>query len=291
MTAIASMRGVTWRSLPVLARAHQGVAFGGTIVLLFALVVLFAPLLAPYNPTLAMPAAVLQPPGGSFLMGTDSNGMDILSRLIYGSRYAFAVAVPSLLVMLVVGVPVGLLAGYSGGWADEILIRTTDVLRAFPTIIFALAVVAAVGPSLVTLILVIGLLDAPLFARLVRAEVLGLRRGTLVESAIVAGNAPWRILFVHLLPNCVHGTSALAALRMGWAIRISATLSFVGVGIQPPTPEWGVMIRLGAEHIVTGKWWVVLFPSLALVLLVLGLNALGDGLGRALDPRQGNRAR
>src|SRR3546814_17208326 len=118
MTAIASMRGVTWRSLPVLARAHQGVAFGGTIVLLFALVVLFAPLLAPYNPTLAMPAAVLQPPGGSFLMGTDSNGMDILSRLIYGSRYAFAVAVPSLLVMLVVGVPVGLLAGYSGGWAE-----------------------------------------------------------------------------------------------------------------------------------------------------------------------------
>ncbi|WP_422367352.1 ABC transporter permease [Pelagibius sp.] len=291
MTATTSMLGLPWRSLPVIVRAHQGIAFGGTVILLFALFMLFAPVLAPYDPTHAMPTAVLRPPDARFLLGTDSNGMDILSRLIYGSRYAFAVAVPSLLVMLVVGVPVGLLAGYVGGWADEVLIRTTDVLRAFPTIIFALAVVAAVGPSLATLVLVIGLLDAPLFARLVRAEALALRQGTLVESAVVAGNAPWRILFVHLLPNCIQGTSALAALRMGWAIRISATLSFVGVGIQPPTPEWGVMIRLGAEHIVTGKWWVVLFPSLALVLLVLAFNAIGDGLGRALDPRQENRSR
>jgi len=119
----------------------------------------------------------------------------------------------------------------------------------------------------------------------VRSEVLALRRGTLVESAVVAGNPTWRILLVHLLPNCAQGVTALAAFRMAWAVRISATLSFVGVGIQAPTPEWGVMIKLGAEHIVTGTWWVVLFPALGLILLVLGFNFVADGLSRLMDPR------
>jgi peptide/nickel transport system permease protein len=181
---------------------------------------------------------------------------------------------------------VGLVAGYLGGWVDEVLIRITDLLRSFPTIVFALALVAAVGQGLWAMIVVIGLLDAPLFARLARAEVLALRRGALVESAVVAGNPTWRILLVHLLPNCAQGASSLAALRMAWAVRISATLSFVGVGIQAPTPEWGVMIKLGAEHLVTGKWWVVLFPALALIVLVLGMNFLADGVARLLDPRR-----
>ena len=271
-----------WRAI----RSEPAVALGGTVIAVFVLLALFAPLIAPQDPTLARSDAVMLPPGAGHWLGTDPNGMDILSRLIYGSRYAFAVALPALALMLIAGIPVGLIAGYAGGWVDEVLMRFTDLLRSFPTIVFALALVAAVGQSLATMVVVIGLLDAPLFARLVRSEVLAMRRGALVESAVVAGNPVWRILLIHLLPNCVQGASALAGLRMAWALRISATLSFVGVGIQPPTPEWGVMIRLGAEHIVTGKWWVVLFPALALVLLVLALNFLADGLTRLLDPRR-----
>jgi peptide/nickel transport system permease protein len=271
-----------WRAI----RAEPAAAFGLAIIALFALAAVFAPLIAPQDPTLARPDAVMLPPGPGHWLGTDPNGMDILSRLMYGSRYAFGVAFPALLLMLAVGIPVGLVAGYLGGWVDEVLIRITDLLRSFPTIVFALALVAAVGQGLWAMIVVIGLLDAPLFARLARAEVLALRRGALVESAVVAGNPTWRILLVHLLPNCAQGASSLAALRMAWAVRISATLSFVGVGIQAPTPEWGVMIKLGAEHIVTGKWWVVLFPALALIVLVLGMNFLADGLSRLFDPRR-----
>jgi peptide/nickel transport system permease protein len=272
-------------------RSEPGVVVCGVVIAGFVLLALFAPAVAPQDPTLARSDAVMLPPGAGHWLGTDPNGMDILSRLIYGSRYALGVAFPALALMLLVGIPIGLLAGYVGGWADEVLIRFTDLLRSFPTIVFALALVAAVGQSVAVIVVVIALLDAPLFARLVRSEVLALRGSTLVESAVVAGNPTWRILLVHLLPNCAQGTSALAALRMAWAIRISATLSFVGVGIQPPTPEWGVMIRLGAEHIVTGKWWVVLFPAVALILLVLALNLLADGLSRILDPRRQAAAR
>lgn len=266
-------------------RAEPGTAFGVLLIGSFALMAVFAPLVSPYDPTQARPEAVLLAPNARHWFGTDPNGMDIFSRLVHGSRYAFGVALPALALMLAVGLPVGLVAGYLGGWVDEVLIRATDLLRAFPTIVFALALVAAVGQGLGAMIFVIGLLDAPLFARLVRSEVLALRRGTLVESALVAGNPTWRILLVHLLPNCAQGVTALAALRMAWAVRISATLSFVGVGIQAPTPEWGVMIKLGAEHIVTGAWWVVLFPALGLILLVLGFNFVADGLSRLTDPR------
>jgi peptide/nickel transport system permease protein len=273
-----------WR----LARRNPALAIGLLLVAALATAALLAPWLAASDPTLARSDAVLLPPSGAFPFGTDSNGMDLYSRVLYGARYAFLIGAPAVLVMLLVGVPIGLVAGYFGGWADEILTRSVDLFRAFPTIIFALAIVAAVGHSLPTIVLVIGLLDAPLFARLVRSEVLGVRRGTLVESALVAGNPHWRVMLRHLLPISMESAGALAALRLAWAIRINATLSFVGVGIQPPTPEWGAMIRLGSEHIVTGKWWVVVFPAGALVLLVLGFNLIGRGLSTAMG-RAGTR--
>jgi peptide/nickel transport system permease protein len=270
-------------------RGNRMLLLGCAWVLLLALAGLLAPVLRPIDPTLANPDAVLLPPSAAYPFGTDSNGMDILARVLHGARYAFAIALPSLAVMLAVGVPLGLLAGYAGGWTDEVLTRSMDLLRAFPTIVFALAIVAAAGHSLATIVLVIGLLDAPLFARLVRSEVLALRRGTLVESALVAGNPHWRVMLRHLLPMSLDSTAALAALRMAWAVRISATLSFVGVGLQPPTPEWGAMIRLGAEHIVTGRWWVVVFPAAALVLLVLGFNLAARGLQAATEGSGGPR--
>jgi peptide/nickel transport system permease protein len=272
----ARLAGITRRS-PTLA-------VGTVVILALGMVALFGRAIAPYDPVASMPMHVLAPPGAQFWFGTDANGMDVFSRVLAGASWAFAVAVPAVAVGWLVGVPVGLLAGFRGGWADEVLMRLFDMLRVFPSIVLALAVVAAAGPSFLNVVLVIGLLDAPLFARVVRAEVLVLRRSTFVEAALAMGNPPWRIMLVHLLPNALKGAMAQTAVRAAWAVRISATLAFLGVGIQPPTPEWGAMIRQGTELMVTGQWWVGTFPGLALILLVLGLNMLGDGLQDLLDP-------
>jgi len=276
--AVARMAGLSRRS-PTLA-------IGAAIILAFALMALFAPLISPENPVASNPARVLRAPGPGIWFGTDGNGMDVLSRVIHGSLYAFGIAVPVVAVALLLGVPVGLWTAWTGGWPDEIVMRGFDALRVFPSIILALAVVAAAGPSLLNVVLVLGLLDSPIFARVVRAEVLALRGGTFLEAAVAAGNPTRRILFRHILPNVLRGAMAQTAVRAAWAVRISATLAFLGVGIQPPTPEWGAMIRQGAEYMVTGQWWVAVFPGAALILLVLGLNMLGDGLSDLLDPRR-----
>lgn len=269
-----------------ITRRSPTLAIGAAILLVFALMAAFAPWLAPFDPIQAQPRNVLAPPGGAHLFGTDGNGMDVLSRVIAGAGWAFGIAIPAVLVGLLAGVPLGLYTGYRGGWPDEIMMRGFDALRVFPSIILALAVVAAAGPSLLNVVLVIGFLDSPVFARVVRAEVIALRGSTFVESAVAAGNPTWRILFVHILPNAIQGAMAQTAVRAAWAVRISATLAFLGVGIQPPTPEWGAMIRQGAEYLVTGQWWVGIFPGLALILMVLGLNMLGDGMQDMLDPRR-----
>ncbi|WP_137179709.1 ABC transporter permease [Roseomonas sp. AR75] len=262
-------------------------AIGFAILLFYAALAAFADLLAPLPPTLSFPYETLKPPGtGQFILGTDGNGMDVLSRTIYGARYAFGIAVPAGIIMVVVGIPLGLLAGWKGGWLDEVLLRVLDVLRAFPTIILAMAVVAAMGPGFLNVILVIGFLDSPIFARIVRAEVLALRNATFVRAAVAAGNPEWRVLLVHILPNVILGATAQLPLRMAWAVRISATLAFIGIGVQAPAPEWGAMIRQGAEYVISGEWWVALFPGLALIGMVLGLNLAGDGLSDLLDPKR-----
>ena len=252
----------------------------------FVLLAVLAPWIMPYDPVAADAAAVVRPPSAVHWFGTDANGMDVLSRVIYGSVYAFAIALPAVTLAIVVGVPVGLVSGYVGGWTDEGLMRCFDALRVFPSIILALAVVSAAGASVLNVVLVLGFLDAPVFARLVRSEVLALRSGSLVECAVATGNPVWRILFVHLMPNTLQGTLAQAAVRASWAVRLSTTFAFLGLGIQPPTPEWGSMIRQGAEYMVTGQWWIGVFPGIALILLCLGLNMAGDGLADLLDPRR-----
>jgi peptide/nickel transport system permease protein len=278
MSALAIPLGITRRS--------PTFAIGGSVVLLLLLTAIFADLIAPYSPTLAFPYEVLKPPGGRFLLGTDGNGMDVLSRVIHGTRYGFAIAVPAGIIMVLIGVPLGVIAGYKGGILDEVLLRVLDVLRAFPSIVLALAVVAATGASLLNVVLVVGLLDSPIFARVVRAEVLALRHSTFVRAAVAVGNPPWRVMLVHILPNAILGATAQLPIRMAWAVRISATLAFIGVGIQAPAPEWGAMIRQGAEYVISGEWWVATFPGLALIGLVLGFNLLGDGLSDILDPRR-----
>lgn len=269
------------------ARRSPTFAVGFGVILVFAFLAAFADVIAPLPPTLSHPYDTLKPPGtGAFILGTDGNGMDVLSRVIHGARYAFGIALPAGAIMAVVGIPLGLIAGWRGGWVDEVLLRVLDVLRAFPTIILALAIVAATGQGFLNVILVVGFLDSPIFARIVRAEVLALRNATFVRAAVAAGNPEWRVLLVHILPNAILGATAQLPLRMAWAVRISATLAFIGIGVQAPAPEWGAMIRQGAEYVISGEWWVALFPGLALIALVLGLNLTGDGLSDLLDPKR-----
>ncbi len=270
-------------------RTFPSIALGLLLVALYAAMALLAPWIAPMDPITVHADAVLSPPSARFWLGTDGNGMDLLSRIIYGARYAFGIAVPAVLLSVVIGLPVGLWAGYRGGWIDEALLRSMDLLRVFPSIILALTIVAATGQSITNVILVIGLLDAPIFARVVRAEILALRGGLLIESARAIGNGTARMLFVHVLPNSISGAITQISVRMAWAIRVSATLAFVGVGIQQPTPEWGAMIRQGAEFMVTGEWWVALFPGLALVTLIFGLNLAADGVQDWMGRRRTQR--
>jgi peptide/nickel transport system permease protein len=274
-----------WGRLRALTGRSANIVAGCAILGFFALVAIFAPYLAPFDPIKPYPDLVLRAPDAIRIFGTDINGMDIYSRVIYGARAAFLVAVPTVLMGLVLGVPIGLVAGYRGGLLDDFLIRFTDTLRVFPSIILALAIVAALGPSIANIVLTLGFLDLAVYARLVRAETLALRSGGFVESSVAVGNPPWRVMFVHILPNACRGAITQMAVRGAWAIRISATLAFLGVGVQPPTPEWGVMIRQGAEFMVSGQWWVGVFPGLALILLVLGFNLAGDGLEDLLDPK------
>ena len=259
---------------------------GVVIILMFGILAIFSGLFMTHDPVSAYKDRILQSPSAEHWFGTDSNGMDVFSRVIYGAKFGFGIAIPAVTISVLIGVPVGLIAGYRGGILDEVLMRIFDGLRVFPSIILALAVVAATGQSLINVVLVLGFLDSPVFARLVRAEVLTLRSSIFVESAVAAGNPTWRILFLHLLPNSIQGAMAQTAVRAAWAVRISATLAFLGVGIQAPTPEWGAMIRQGAEFMVTGQWWVAIFPGIALIFLVFGLNLFGDGIQDILDPRR-----
>lgn len=281
--------GIRTAGLVNVFRGFPSIAIGLAIVLVYAVLALFAPWIAPIDPIAVHADAVLAPPSARFLLGTDGNGMDLLSRIVYGSRYAFGIAVPAVLLSIAIGLPVGLWAGYRGGWVDEVLLRSMDLLRVFPSIILALTIVAATGQSIINVVLVIGLLDAPIFARVIRAEILALRGGLLIESARAIGNGTGRLLFVHVLPNSISGALTQVSVRMAWAIRVSATLAFVGVGIQQPTPEWGAMIRQGAEYMVTGEWWVALFPGLALVTLIFGLNLAADGIQDWMGQRRTQR--
>lgn len=286
MSVALAMHSAIDRLLGI-ARRSPTFAVGFAVIVAFAVLAVFADAIAPLPPTESFPFAILRPPGTErFLLGSDGNGMDVLSRVIHGARYAFGIALPAGAIMAVVGIPLGLVAGWRGGVLDEVLLRVLDVLRAFPTIILALAVVAAMGPGFLNVILVVGFLDSPILARIVRAEVLALRSALFVRAAVAAGNPEWRVLLVHILPNAILGATAQLPLRMAWAVRISATLAFIGIGVQAPAPEWGAMIRQGAEYVISGEWWVATFPGFALISLVLGMNLAGDGLSDLLDPKR-----
>jgi peptide/nickel transport system permease protein len=280
------------RSLPhrVLAqvftflRASPAGAVGMLIILLWVAVALLAPVLAPHPPTRVFGEAILSAPDSRFWFGTDSNGMDIFSRTLHAARLDLLIAGTAVTVSLVLGVALGLLSGYVGGWVDMVMLRVMDVLQAFPALILALAIVAALQQGLTSVIFVIAFLDTPIYTRLIRADSMKVSSRMRRVSARALGNPTWRILALHVLPNALPPVVIQSAVRMAWAIKITASLAFVGVGIQVPTPEWGSMIRVGADGIMAGRWWPTVFPGLAVVSLVLGLNLLADGLQRFLRP-------
>lgn len=258
---------------------------GGGIVACYALVALLAPLIAPFDPTAANAAALYRPPGGPHLFGTDRFGLDVFSRVLHAARLDLVIAGASVGLAFALGTVLGALTGYLGGPADWALMRLLEVVQAFPTLILAIAVLAAAGHSIVGVVAVIAVVGLPYYVRLVRGEVLALRASPLAEAARSTGATRGRIVLRHLLPNSLGPAVAYASVNAAWAILIAASLGFLGLGVRIPDAEWGLMISLGAQALLTGQWWVVLFPGLALFGLVAGFYLLADGLQDLLDPR------
>lgn len=271
-------------------RENRGAVIGLYIFIAFAFCAAFAPLLAPFDPTEQFRSNTLQPPvwqeGGSwtFPLGTDPLGRDMLSRLIEGARFSFFVGIVVVTFAATGGIVVGLLAGFAPRWVDTIIMRIMDIILAFPSLLLALVLVAILGPSLTNAMIAIGIVLQPHYVRLTRASVMAERQKDYVTSARVAGAGLWRIMFVTVLPNCLAPIIVQIALSFSTAILDAAALGFLGMGAQPPTPEWGTMLAEAREFILRA-WWVVTFPGVAILVTVLAINLMGDGLRDALDPK------
>lgn len=269
-----------WRQL---AQNRAALAAGGVIAL-FAIAAVFAPLLAPYAPLEGSLGEARQSPSMRHLLGTDGQGRDVLSRLIFGARIAFAVAAQAVVYALIVGTLLGLLAGYLGRWVDEVVSRAMDMIFAFPAIVLALVIMAALGPSPRNLVIAIAVVYTPIFARVARGAVLSVKGEMFIEAARALGFSPPRIMLRHLCPNILAPLVVQTTLSLAFAILAEAALSFLGLGVEPDTPSWGNMLLEGKD-IMRQAWWVAVFPGVAITLLVLAFNVLGDGLRDALDPR------
>ena len=248
------------------------------------LVAIFAPSLAPYDPLEQNIVARLEPPSAEYLLGTDSFGRDVLSRLIYGARISLFVGFVAILIAMVVGTTIGVISGYIGGIFDQIVMGVLDVMLSFPTLLLGLMIAAMLGASLENLIIAIAVTEVAPFARVARAPTITLKQRDFVEASRAYGCGPLRIMFRHILPNMLSDVVVMSSLWMASAIRTEASLSFIGLGVPPPTATWGGMIREGFENILDA-WWLAVFPSFAILLTVLALNLLGDALRDASDPR------
>jgi peptide/nickel transport system permease protein len=262
----------------------SGVGF--ILVGLMVVLAVISPWIAPYAPEEANPLAYLQPPSSSHWFGTDSSGMDIFSRVIVAPRVDITIGVCATSLALIIGAPLGVISGFVGGIVAEVISRTADILQSFPVFILAMALVAVTGPSILTIIVVLAFLTSPIYLRLMRTQTYALREAPFVEAANVVGNSKLRIVIRHILPLAVPPAICQLSVNVGFAILITAGLSFVGAGVRVPTPEWGSMISVGSTTIITGQWWTTLFPGLAIVVTVLGFSLVGDAVGIILDPRQ-----
>jgi peptide/nickel transport system permease protein len=266
-------------------RANPMAVVGLVIVLLLVLVAALAPLLAPQSPIAQDLAQRLQPPTAAHWLGTDELGRDIYARIVWGSRITLTIVALVAVIVGPVGLLVGTVAGYAGGWLDTILMRVTDIFLAFPRLILALAFVAALGPGIENAIIAIAITAWPPYARLARAETLSIRHSDFIAAAKMQGASPARIVAVHIAPLCTSSLVVRLTLDMAGIILTAAGLGFLGLGAQPPTPEWGAMISSGRQYVLD-YWWVATVPGLAIVIVSLGFNLLGDGLRDVLDPKQ-----
>ena len=278
--ASSTLRHTAWvlRGNPVTA-----IAAAGAVVL--ALIATLAPWLAPYDPIASDVPQALQPPSVAHWAGTDQLGRDVLSRLIVATRLDLAIAITAVAVSFAFGAVVGALCGYAGGKLDKAVGRFVDVLMAFPLFVLAMAMVAALGNRVENIVIATAIINLPFYIRFARAEVNIRRNLGWVEAARASGESHVAVVLRFLLPNVLPAMAVQISLNLGWAILNAAGLSFIGLGVKPPTPEWGIMVAEGARFISTGRWWLVAFPGFALMLAVLCFNLLGDGLRDILDPR------
>ncbi|THE63838.1 ABC transporter permease [Salinadaptatus halalkaliphilus] len=258
---------------------------GGIIVVVLGVVAIVGPVVVPHDPTTQTLQNRLQAPSLVHPLGTDQLGRDVLARIVYGARYSLGIALLVTAIRVVIGTGVGLVAGYAGGWIDEILMRLVDIQLAFPGLVLALVVAGILGPSLRNVMIALAVVGWTTYARVVRGSVLSIREREYVAAAKLAGTPRRRLFRRHLLPNVVNPVLVIATLNLGTVILATAGLSFIGLGAQPPTPEWGTMLSDGRNHL-RSAWWIVNAPGVAIMLTVLGFNLLGDGLRDALDPRQ-----
>jgi peptide/nickel transport system permease protein len=264
------------------------ITVGGAVAVLIVLVAVFAPLLAPFPAdagSATNPVAALQAPSLHHLFGTDQVGRDVFSRVLYGARVSPLVALLVLVIACVVGIPLGVVAGYFGGVADEAIMRITDIFLAFPSLLLSLAFAAVLPPSLTSLTIAIAITWWPWYTRLIRGQAASVAGRPYVESCRALGIPAWRILLRHVLPNSVTPLIVQVSLDVGGVILTASALSFLGLGAQDPTPDWGLMVAEGQNYFTT-QWWLVTFPGLAILLTALAFNLLGDGLRDVLDPRR-----
>jgi len=271
-------------------RLRPSFAVGYAIVTTVVVIALLAPWLAPFGPVDADPSVYLLPPGGSHILGTDGTGMDIFSRVVFAPRIDLAIAIVGTLLSAIIGGAIGALVGYYEGqraWRralSTVIMRSADVLQAFPVFVFAIALVAVFGQSVKSIILAIAFVNAPIYLRLMRVQVLSISKLRYVEAAYVAGASDVAILRRHVIPNAIAPLVAQLSVNIGWSVLLTAGLSFVGAGVVAPTPEWGSMIAMGFQNIVTGQWWPSVFPGIALSITVLGFALVGASIEILADP-------
>ncbi|HRF08555.1 MAG TPA: ABC transporter permease [Xanthobacteraceae bacterium] len=260
--------------------------FAFALFLLFAVAAIFGPYIVPYDPLASNTTNALKPPSWQFWFGTDQLGRDIFSRVVVATRLDMTIAVTSVALVFALGGISGIAAGYFGGWIDIVVSRLADMIMAFPLFVLAMGIVAALGNTVTNIVIATAIINYPLYARIARAEANVRREAGFVMAARLSGNSEWRILFSQILPNVMPIMVVQMSLTMGYAVLNAAGLSFIGLGVRPPTPEWGIMVADGAGYIVSGEWWIALFPGLALMLAVFCFNLLGDGLRDIVDPQR-----
>jgi len=261
-----------------------GLAFA--LFMLIALAALIGPYVVPYDPLASDTAQALKPPSIEHWFGTDLLGRDVFSRVVVATRLDFVFALTSVALVFAMGGIAGIAAGYFGGWTDRIVSRLSDTIMAFPLFVLAMGIVAALGNTVTNIVIATAIINFPLYVRVARAEANVRRDAGFVQAARLSGNGEFRILLMHILPNIMPIMMVQISLTMGYAILNAAGLSFIGLGVRPPTPEWGIMVAEGAANIISGEWWVALFPGAALMLAVFCFNLLGDGLRDLVDPQR-----